>query len=79
MNRDKKQKACVKAKITSPINDGLRVREGNSNWKAAAADASAKIKEYQQKIRGLRLAIGVFERYAAEGQLWPGDKKGVRN
>jgi K+-sensing histidine kinase KdpD len=68
---NKKQGKSVSKEEISSVKRKLHQQTDKSNWTQAAEDALVKIKEHQQKIRLLRQAARVFERYEQEGQTWP--------
>jgi hypothetical protein len=71
MNREQKQDNCVSGKEISPVSEPLQSCLQANNWMQAAEDARLKIKEHQKKIRLLKQAARVFEKYAEQGEQWP--------
>jgi hypothetical protein len=74
MNRTKKQENSVSVTKVPSVNGYLQQDLPTDNWKQAAEDARLKIKAHQGKIRLLRQATRVFERYAEQGEPWPEKK-----
>jgi len=71
MKRHKKQTKSVKGKETSCVTRQLQHDLHTFHWVQAAEDARLKIKEHQKKIRSLKQAARVFEKYAQQGERWP--------
>jgi hypothetical protein len=75
MNRVQKQENSVSGKESSHVSNPLPLNLSEGNWAKAAEDARVKIAEHQKKIRLLRQAARVFEKYAEEGHAWPGENR----
>ncbi|MGE0407603.1 MAG: hypothetical protein AB7O65_15015 [Candidatus Korobacteraceae bacterium] len=75
MNRVRKQVDNVNFAKSSHVKNGLPKSAVDDKWMQAAEDARLKIKSLQQKIRQLRQAARVFEKYAQEGEPWPGESR----
>jgi hypothetical protein len=71
MNREKKQYNNVSGKEFSHVNHDLQQPLPTDSWRQAAEDARLKVKEHQKKIRLLRQAARVFEKYGEQGEPWP--------
>jgi hypothetical protein len=76
MNRNKKQENSVSENKVSHVNLNLQYNLPRNKWRQAAEDARLKIKAHQEKIRLLRQAARVFERYGEQGEPWP-EKTGI--
>lgn len=74
MVNTKKQVKSVKANAVYNVSRDLHESGQLSNWGKAADDARLKIKEHQKKIRLLRQAVRVFEKYGQQGEPWPGNE-----
>jgi hypothetical protein len=71
MRRKQKQANNVKQKEISCVNHSLQPNLSMDNWNHAAEDARLKIKAFQKKIRLLKQAARVFEKYSEQGEQWP--------
>jgi len=76
MKRNKQQENSVSMNQVSNVNRNLQQDLRTNNWWQAAEDARLKIKANQKKIRLLRQAVRVFERYGEQGEPWP-EKTGI--